>query len=116
MTDRISRIAELNDRCRQGRDPGARIVITASCLAMLAAGGGLEAELRVQAEIFVAIQHYRFGADDDPEHRRGEVLISDHPVRFVIDYYDRSLEWGSQDPSDPEVTTRVMTIMLPEDD
>ncbi|MEL0253528.1 MAG: DUF3768 domain-containing protein, partial [Novosphingobium sp.] len=37
-------------------------------------------------------------------------------IRFAIDYYDGSIEWGSENPADPDVTTRVMTIMLPEDD
>ena len=27
-------------------------------------------------------------------------------------YYDRAMEHGSEDPSDPEQTTRVMTVML----
>jgi len=31
---------------------------------------------------------------------------------FKIDYYDKTLEWGSEDPSDPEKTTRVMILML----
>ena len=44
---------------------------------------------------------------------RGDDVVG---VDCFLDYYDRALEWGSEDPGDPHVTTRVMTIMLPEDD
>ncbi|WP_405054300.1 DUF3768 domain-containing protein [Telmatospirillum sp.] len=30
-------------------------------------------------------------------------------------YYDRELLYGSEDPADASVTTRVLTILLPED-
>ena len=34
---------------------------------------------------------------------------------FKIDYYDKSLEFGSPDPADPIVTERIITIMLAEE-
>jgi hypothetical protein len=34
---------------------------------------------------------------------------------FKIDYYDASMEFGSEDPADLSKTTRVLTIMLAED-
>jgi hypothetical protein len=30
-------------------------------------------------------------------------------------YFDADLQYGSDDPADPAVTTRVLTILLPED-
>lgn len=34
---------------------------------------------------------------------------------FKIDYYDASMEFGSEDPADLSKKTRVLTIMLAED-
>jgi hypothetical protein len=34
---------------------------------------------------------------------------------FKIDYYDASMEFGSEDPADLSKITRVLTIMLAED-
>jgi hypothetical protein len=33
-------------------------------------------------------------------------------IFWKIDYYDPSLQRGSEDPSDPTRTTRVLTVML----
>ena len=33
-------------------------------------------------------------------------------IFWKIDYYDRSLSQGSEDPADPKQTVRVLTIML----
>jgi hypothetical protein len=32
-------------------------------------------------------------------------------VFWKFDYYDRNLEFGSEDPADPKKTTRVLTVM-----
>lgn len=55
-----------------------------------------------------------FSPDNDPygEHDFGAVEIAGQRVFCKIDYYDTALEYGSPDPSDPAVTTRVLTVML----
>lgn len=34
------------------------------------------------------------------------------PIFWKIDYYDRKVEFGSENPADPAQTTRVLTLML----
>jgi len=46
------------------------------------------------------------------EHDFGKVEYNGVSTFFKFDYYDKSLERGSPDPSDREVTERVMTVML----
>ena len=55
-----------------------------------------------------------FTADNDPygEHDFGAFDTKLGKINFKIDYYDKALEYGSEDPSDPAVTTRVLTIMF----
>ncbi|WP_298090851.1 DUF3768 domain-containing protein [uncultured Sphingomonas sp.] len=116
MIDQLSRTAALNDRVRQGLDPRARIVITAACAAALTDGDSLQETVRIYGDLLMAIDRCNFAPDERVERRRGEVTFRGRQIRFAIDYYDLSIEWGSENPADPEVTTRVMTIMLPEDD
>lgn len=116
MTDTRSRIAALNDRVRLGRDPEARIVMTATCLASLAGDDRFVSQALAQAEVLAAAKRLEFDPPEAGHRDRGEFMVRGQVVRFRIDYYDHSLEWGSPDPADPAVTTRVLTFMLPEDD
>lgn len=114
--DRLQRIRALNDLCRLGRDPEARIVATRTCLVALGGEGSLAAEAVAQARLLSALKLYAFTEEDGPEGDRGRFELDGETILFRIAYYDRSLDWGSEDPADPAVTRRVLTIMLPEDD
>jgi hypothetical protein len=68
-----------------------------------------QSAIREKVETFDA-----FTPDNDPygEHDFGSFEHNGIRVFWKIDYYDRNLEYGSEDPSDPAQTTRVLTIML----
>jgi hypothetical protein len=55
-----------------------------------------------------------FNEDNDPhgEHDFGAVEIAGERIFWKIDYYDLQLRYGSDDPANPDVTRRVITIML----
>ena len=54
-----------------------------------------------------------FEEGDDPygEHDFGPVEIAAEKFFWKIDYYDRDMNGGSEDPADPTRTCRVLTIM-----
>ena len=58
-----------------------------------------------------------FNEDNDPhgEHDFGSFSIDGMTIFFKIDYYDQCCQAGSEDPSDPEKTTRVLTILRAEE-
>jgi len=55
-----------------------------------------------------------FGEENDPhgEHDFGSLINDGQRIFWKIDYYGRTLDVGSPDPSNPNLTTRVLTIML----
>jgi hypothetical protein len=55
-----------------------------------------------------------FTEDNDPHGEHDFGAIEEGGVRYFwkVDCYDRATEFGSPDPADPAVTTRVLTVML----
>ena len=106
-------IARLNDRARLGLDRTARIVVTRNCLATLGPVEGPVAILN-QSRILTAARRCRF-AEDCPERDLGSFELDGHTIWVKTDYYDLDCDFGSDDPADASLTTRVITIMLPQD-
>ena len=102
---KTDRIRELNDAFRRTFVGGA-VMITAGIEAM---------PLDQRRSLLQKMRSFdAFSEDNDPHQEHDFGSIDEAGVRcfLKIDYYDRKTEFGSPDPADPAVTTRVMTIML----
>jgi Protein of unknown function (DUF3768) len=53
--------------------------------------------------------------DSHSEHDFGSFEVAGEKFFWKIDYYDENLKHGSEDPSDPTKTARVLTLMLAEE-
>jgi hypothetical protein len=112
MTDttesKTDRIRSLNDAFRRTFVGGA-VMITP----------GIEAiPLDQRRSLLQKIRDFTaFDEGNDPHHEHDFGALSEGEFRcfFKIDYYDLKTEYGSPDPSEPAVTTRVLTIMLAEE-
>ena len=113
---RAARIAAQNDAFRCAILPGAepcglagRVVVTRA----VAARG----DIFVAAALCAVAADETFTEDNDPygDHTFGAVAVEGVRVWWKVDLYDRDLRFGSERPDDPEVTVRVLTILLPED-
>ncbi len=65
-----------------------------------------------------AVRHFSdFTPENDPygEHDFGAFDLDGLRLNWKIDYFDRELRYGSDDPSDAEKTRRVLTILLAEE-
>jgi len=112
---RLEQIARLNDRARLGFDRTARTVITRNCLERLAeAASAPKEQIVLQAQLLAAFRHCTFSADS-PERDFAVIEFLGRKVWLKIDYFDAVMEFGSEDPADASQTTRVVTILLPED-
>ncbi len=118
MIDSASRIAALNDCFRTAEasaDPVGlslgKKVLTSGVRAL-----GLEQVVAIAEKV----QSFdSFTEDNDPhgEHDFGAFEHEGQRVFWKIDYYDRATfgtghDYGSENPADPAMTLRVLTIML----
>jgi hypothetical protein len=102
---KVKRIAALNDSLRR-TFMGGKVMLTAGVAA-------LDDELK--AKVLTAVREFtNFNSDNDPygEHDCATFEVEGGTFMFKVDYYDRkSMDCGSEDPADPNMTTRVLTIM-----
>ena len=109
LTDNQSRqrIRDLNDAFRKTLDPAlGRVMLTAGVNA-------LPSDVSAMAIRKVAtFDAFDTGNDPHEEHDFGSFELAGDKFFWKIDYYDSTLESGSEDPADPTKTTRVLTLML----
>lgn len=109
-------IRDLNDTLRTNiTNPGHNRVVMTAGVAALIGDVSLFRGFRKRAELLRRVRDFdTFDEDNDPhgEHDFGIVPFEGAQLYWKIDYYDRALAYGSDDPADPAVTTRVLTILL----
>lgn len=106
--NKAAAIAALNDEFRTsfGEKGNGQIVLTTGIRAF---------SPQDQVLIFHRIKSFSdFTEEDDPygEHDFGAVIHEGQKIYFKIDYFDTNTRYASADPADPNLTHRVMTILL----
>ena len=102
------KIRALNDAFRTTLT-GGKVLMTAGVNAL---------PTDVKASVIQRVMTFsEFNEENDPhgEHDFGNFTLAGQKFFFKVDYYDSNMEFGSEDPSDPIKTTRVLTIMLVEE-
>jgi hypothetical protein len=105
MSANTDRIRALNDDLRRHLIGGGAVMTPG----IAALGADLVERLVKTLAAFDDFHH-----DNDPhqEHDFGMFEVDGHQVMFKIDYYDKTLSHHSPDPADPNVTERIITLML----
>jgi len=107
QTPNATEIARLNDEFRANplMHSEGKLVFTP----------GIEAMPRARQWVLLDIvqKYSKFDGGNDPygEHDFGDFEFKGEKFFWKIDYYDRNLEYHSDDPANPAVTTRVLTVM-----
>lgn len=105
FTSPVNTIRDLNDRFRR-TFTGGKVLLTPGIVELPDATRGMVVN---KVRTFDS-----FTEDNDPhgEHDFGSFDVDGEKVFWKVDYYDSKLEYGSENPADPNQTTRVLTIML----
>lgn len=98
----------LNDELRRNLSQGTA-VMTRGVAAL-----GVEVVARIIQTIAV-YDDFCHANDPHGEHDFGAFEAEGQVIFFKIDYYDKALQQHSPDPTDPNVTERVITVMLAEE-
>jgi hypothetical protein len=109
---RTERIRSLNDALRQKLPravKGCRLNVTSGVAAL---------HPDALARLLDSVRTFERFTDDNDPHGEHDFGVVDHDgLRFFwkIDAFDQWMQFGSPDPTDPAVTTRVLTLMLAEE-
>ena len=106
--NQTDRIRALNDALRQNLNAGTA-VMTCGVAAL-----GAEIVARIVKTIAV-YDDFCHANNPHEEHDFGAFEVEGQVIFFKIDYYDPTLTLHSDNPADPAVTKRVITIMLAEE-
>ncbi len=101
-------IATLNDNFRK-TFTGGQVLLTAGIDSM---------SMDDKANILSKVRNFNdFTEDNDPygEHDFGSFDYKGNKIFFKIDYYDLNYEFMSKNPANPDITNRVLSIMLAEE-
>lgn len=104
----MSDIKTLNDNFRK-TFTGGQVLLTAGIDSMNAED---------VANIMLLVQNFNdFTPDNDPygEHDFGSFDYKGNKIFWKIDYYDLNNQYMSENPANPDITNRVLTIMLAEE-
>lgn len=101
-------IATLNDTFRK-TFTGGQVLLTAGIDSM---------SMDDKANIISLVQNFdNFTPDNNPyaENDFGSFDYKGNKIFFKIDYYDLNYEFMSKNPANPDITNRVLSIMLAEE-
>ena len=107
MTTNTAEIAALNDLFRKGVNPDlGQWLITPGIQSM---------PVLEQFRVIAKVRSFTEFSDDNNPHGERDFGAFDQDgqrIFWKIDYYNRTLDGGSEDPADPFKTRRVLTVML----
>lgn len=105
MTIAAAKIRELNDKFRREL-VGGTVLLTPGVAAL-----GRDVIGRVVRSISI-FDDFCNANDPYEEHDFGSIEVDGNTIFFKIDYYDKTLTAASSDPTNPNVTERIITIMM----
>ena len=101
----MSDIATLNDNFKKNFI-GGEVLLSAGIAAMSSED---------KANIVSMVQNFNdFNEDNDPygEHDFGSFDYKGEKILWKIDYYDLNNQYHSENPANPDITNRILTILL----
>ena len=115
---RTAKVRKLNDQFRKGFAKPLNALARSAVNRVLITSGIAALDVVDQIAIIAKVQAFdAFSSDNDPygEHDFGAIEHGGRKVFWKIDYYAPDMIYGSDDPTDPSKTVRVLTIMLSEE-